>query len=428
MIQKTKFTEVYIVGKGGRESAIHHFLRQANPNLNPNLNVIKSIKEISEVNTATLPPSLFIIGPEAPLVDGVADQLHNQGHFVFGPSKQAAQLEGSKIFAKKFMIKAQVPTARHAVVDSIESVRTALANHNFFSAPYVLKADGLAGGKGVFICKDETELYEKAKLLFEDNALGAAGQTALLEERLDGFEMSVLALTNGSDFQILPVAQDHKRLKDHQQGPNTGGMGTTAPFLVDPELMKDIVDHVVKPSVQHLGKENFVFRGVLFVGIMIVKNKPYVLEYNVRFGDPETQSVLPLIAMENPVDLFLEIACGNMPKFKVKKNYHSCCVVIAAENYPDQPVFGSSITIENMIPDQGVPEVYFSETEQQTKSSYLLLGGANLLNNQWKVGGGRVLNCVGLGSTASEARHRAYALTKNIYFKGMQFRTDIGKN
>lgn len=411
---------IFILGKGGREAAIHHFLIQNNPNLE-----IKKIKDISEVNLESLAtPSFFIIGPEAPLVAGIADLLRQRGHVVFGPSQEAALLEGSKLFAKRFMLKAQVPTARHVVVQSVQDVMDALHKNDFFSAPYILKADGLAGGKGVFICKTKQELLNNANLLFEQKILGDAGKTALLEERLDGYEMSVLVLTNGKEFQILPVAQDHKRLSDNDQGPNTGGMGTTAPYPVHADLMESIINDVVAPSVAQLEKEKLLFRGVLFIGLMIVDQSPYILEYNVRFGDPETQSVLPLIQMDNPVDLFLSIAQGQIPSFKIKTNTHSCCVVIAAENYPDQPKLGAPIHFSNLTRSNQMDELYSSTDNKQ---NYVLLAGTQNKDQQVLVNGGRVLNCLGTGKTLEEARANAYALTKQIHFTGMQNRTDIGK-
>lgn len=416
---------IFILGQGGRESAIRHFIQQ-----DPLQPKIHQYKELNQIQLSQISPSLFIIGPEAPLVDGVADLLRNHGHQVFGPSKHAAQLEGSKIFAKDFMIRAGVPTGRHAVVQSVHDVEQALKNHTFFSPPYVLKADGLAGGKGVFICDDRATLLEKAKLLFEEGILGEAGKSALLEERLDGYEMSVLVLTNGQQFKTLPVAQDHKRLKDGQQGPNTGGMGTTAPFPVPSQLMDEITRDVIAPSIAQLEKENFLFRGVLFIGLMIVNHKPYVLEYNVRFGDPETQSVLPLIEMTHPVELFQKIAIGEIPNFQIKANKHTCCVVIAAENYPEKPIMGTPIEFQHLQAESAQsPDVLIPTEDQKSKDKYVLLGGARKNSDQgpWQVAGGRVLNCVGSGNTLQEAHQQAYSMIKNIQFKGMQYRTDIGK-
>ncbi len=416
---------IFIIGQGGRESAIRHFLQR-----NPKPLKIDQYRDPKQLRLQDLEPSLFIIGPEAPLVDGISDLLRHHGHTVFGPSKESAQLEGSKVFAKNFMLRAGVPTARHVVVSSVKDVQLALQNHSYFSAPYVLKADGLAGGKGVFICDDEQTLLKQANRIFEENLLGDAGKTALLEERLDGYEMSILVLTNGKEFRTLPVAQDHKRLLDGQRGPNTGGMGTTAPFPVQPKLMERIIQTVIAPSVAQLEKENFLFRGVLFIGLMIVDQKPYILEYNVRFGDPETQSILPLIDMQNPVDLFQKIAMGELPDFHIKENQHTCCVVVAAENYPDQPVMGTLIQTKDLVELNAGQDVLVPAELAPSPDRYVLLGGAlkKPEQNQWQVSGGRVLNCVGVGNSLQEAQDKAYSLIQNIHFQGKQFRTDIGSS
>ena len=235
---------------------------------------------------------LVIIGPEKELVCGWGDVFRSQGFKVFGPGQKASMLEGSKIFSKKFMESAGVPTARHFVV---EGVKQTLESAVQFSPPYVLKADGLCAGKGVFICQNLKELKEKAKKLFEEKIFGPAGEKALLEEFQNGHELSLFILTNGKESTALPLAQDYKKLKEKSRGPNTGGMGAVAPKIISPLLMEKIQNKIVQPTLLQIQKQNLFYRGVLYIGLMIVEDEPFVLEYNVRFGDPECQALLPLI-------------------------------------------------------------------------------------------------------------------------------------
>lgn len=347
-----------------------------------------------------------VIGPEDPLVDGLADRLRERGILVFGPGKDAALLEGSKIFAKTFMQEAGVPTASFAVVDSVEAVRAALPK---FTPPYVLKADGLAAGKGVFICKTADELLARSEDLFVKKTLGDAGKQALLEQFQPGWEMSFLVLTNGESFKSLPVAQDHKRLMDDDQGPNTGGMGTIAPLRVDPDLRARIEREIIDPTVRLLHKKGLVYRGVIFIGLMITENGPMILEYNTRFGDPETQVILPLVDGDWG-HIFHEIACGRLPDIGLKQ-MSACCVIMAAPGYPDHPQKGVVI--------EGDPQV-------DSASSYFIHAGTKKTDGQWTVNGGRVLGAVGLGSSAKEAIGNAYALSEQVRWAGMQKRRDIG--
>lgn len=410
---------VLVIGSGGREHAIVRSLQLSQsvqkifsaPGNAGLLSVAKKapidIKNHHSVISFCLREKidLVIVGPEDPLVDGLCDSLRAEGINCFGPAKAAARLEGSKIFAKTFMQECQVPTADAFVVDSVQSTLQA-AQH--WSAPYILKADGLAAGKGVFICSSLQELKSAAEELFEKKILGDAGCRALLEKNLPGYEISFLVLTNGKEFSPLPLAQDHKRLSDGNKGPNTGGMGTVAPVQISPELYKKIIERVVQPSVKHLANRNFIYRGVLFIGLMIVDNEPYVLEYNVRFGDPETQVVLPLIE-NNLADLFYQISRGEMPDVKFNR-LHSICVVNAAPGYPLQA--------EKDIPIHLPPD---------SVDSYILHAGTTLnAESQLLANGGRVLNVVAVGNSFESVRKKAYESNEKIDFKGRQFRTDIG--
>ena len=410
---------ILVIGSGGREHAVVKALAEspAKPKLfcapgNAgiaqlaqilNLN-IKDHSQVLEASTREKIDLVFI-GPEDPLVDGLADTLRQKNISVFGPSKEAAQLEGSKIFAKAFMKKAGVPTAEAFEVSTVEA---ALSHAKSFTPPYILKADGLAAGKGVFICKTSAELKLAAQFLFETKSLGAAGHSALLEKNLPGYEISFLILTNGEDFAALPLAQDHKRLLDDDKGPNTGGMGTFAPMNIDQVLYDKIIQRVVAPSVQQLKKEKFVFRGVLFIGLMIVDNEPYVLEYNVRFGDPETQVILPLI-QNDLADIFLKLSHGEIQPLNFKKQA-SFCIVNAAPGYPDQPQKNIAIELPS---DHAQAYVLHAGTA--------LDSAGNLVSN-----GGRVLNIVAIADTPESARKSAYEFNTKVKMQGRQFRNDIG--
>jgi phosphoribosylamine--glycine ligase len=348
------------------------------------------------------------IGPEDPLVQGIADDLRARGVLVIGPSRDAALLEGSKIFAKQFMRDAQVPTAAFEIVQSVESTLTAAKK---FSPPYILKADGLAAGKGVYICQNLDELGKAAHQLFVEKILGTAGERAVLEENLPGWELSYLVITDGLRFEALPLAQDHKRLKDLHQGPNTGGMGTVAPLKIDPSLDQQIREKIIAPTVATIQSKGFTYRGVLFVGVMVTSDGPKTLEYNVRLGDPETQVILPLL--ENDLgQLFLDLAKGMLRPLSLK-NLYSCCVILAAEGYPDKPIKGVSIE---------------GDLSYETVSSYFIHAGTQKDGHGiWRTNGGRVLGAVGIGSSAKEASENAYSQASKVRWPGLQMRQDIGR-
>ena len=410
---------ILVLGSGGREHAVAKcFLQSAHCkqlycatenaglsqiaiSLNLDLKNHQQVADECKKNNI----SFVFIGPEDPLVDGLADSLRQNNIAVFGPSKEAAQLEGSKIFAKKFMQQAEVPTAAATEVGCVEQTLQAAKN---FTAPYVLKADGLAAGKGVFICDNLEELKLSAEKIFVQKIFGKAGATALLEQNLKGYELSYLVLTDGHNFQSLPIAQDHKRLLDNNKGLNTGGMGTIAPLKIDESLNEKILNRVVKPSIQQLEKNNYLFRGVLFIGLMIVDNEPYVLEYNVRFGDPETQVILPLIK-NDILELFYNLANGHLNTISVNSLY-SFCIVNAAEGYP-----------ESVVKDTPI------ELPTSNNFSYILHAGTRLNQHKTLVSnGGRVLNVVSISNSLEHARQLAYELNEKIKMHGRQFRNDIG--
>lgn len=347
-----------------------------------------------------------VVGPENYLVAGIADQLRALGVEVVGPSQIAAQLEGSKIFSKEFMVRAGVPTAPFEIVDNVADTLRAAQK---FTPPYVLKADGLAAGKGVFLCATLPELKAAAEALFEQKTLGVAGLRALLEQYQDGYELSYLVLTNGSEFEALPLAQDHKRLGDGDTGPNTGGMGVVGPMMIDAALREQIDSLIVRPSVRNLSGSGLLYRGVLYIGVMVTPKGPTVLEYNVRFGDPEAQVIMPLLDGDWGY-VFSRLAHGEMSPMKWK-NLQMACVVLAAQGYPDAPV--QDAVIEGDLGYQGA-------------SSYFLHAGTAKKDGHWVTNGGRVLNAIGMGSSRAEALREAYSQAKHAQWRGQLMRSDIG--
>lgn len=372
--------------------------------------------------TQELKPDLVFVGPEDPLVQGLADQLREIGVKVFGPSAEGAKLEASKNFCKEFLVQAGVPTARYKKVSSVREVEEALragsgdavtsSQTTNWRSPFVLKADGLAGGKGVVICETEAELLKNARQFFEQKQFGTASATAVFEEFLSGYECSLLVLTNTRDYQILPLAQDHKRLLDGGLGPNTGGMGTIAPLPISAEVMSDIESRIVEPTVRALEQQQIDYRGVLFFGLMMTPQGPSVLEINCRFGDPETQSVLPLLKSDF-FEICLSVAEGKLQSLECHSEKHVACVVVAAPGYPDQPIKGGVI-----------------EGQLQTDSSNAYWIGAGVEKDQsdhWIASGGRVLNAMGFGANRNEALAKAYELIASIRYPGCQYRKDIGR-
>lgn len=348
-----------------------------------------------------------VIGPEQYLVQGLADQLRRLGVNVVGPSAAASQLEGSKVFAKEFMMQAGVPTARYVVVEEVAATLKAAQK---FTPPYVLKADGLAAGKGVFVCATLPELKTAAEFLFVQKGLGQAGRKALLEEFQEGYELSYLILTNGAEAQALPVAQDHKRVGDGDVGPNTGGMGVVCPLTVSAELQAQIQTLIVEPTLRNLQGTGLLYRGVLYIGLMVTSKGPTIIEFNVRFGDPECQGILPLLEGDWG-HVFFKLAAGDLMPLRWK-SVHMACIVMAAPGYPDAPEKG--VVIEG---DLGA----------QSASSYFLHAGTGKnARGEWITAGGRVLNCIGMGSKLPEALQAAYAQARKVNWPGVIMRKDIG--
>jgi phosphoribosylamine---glycine ligase len=412
--------KILVIGQGGREHAIVRALSHS-PQVDK-IHVIPGndgMAHEAACHQLELRPEILahfaksegfdlaIVGPEQPLADGVSDALRAVGLRVFAPGKAASRLESSKVFAKEFMKKAGAPTARYFEVNSVQAALTAAQS---FAPPYVLKADGLCAGKGVVICKTLEDLKTAASDMFEKKILGPAGARALLEEFQQGWELSCHILTNGREYQILPFSQDHKRIADGDQGPNTGGMGVVGPLTVDPKLIESIKLKILDPVIAELNHSQMVYRGVLYLGLMITADGPQILEFNARFGDPETQVIMPLLKGDW-AEVFSSVADGEIKQLQWKP-IHVCAVVLASPGYPLNPEKGVKI--------EGDPLA-------DTASSYFLHAGTKKIVDSWIVNGGRVLNAIGIGSTLSEAIKQAYAQSRKVNWRGLQMRSDIGK-
>ncbi|EBF5702219.1 phosphoribosylamine--glycine ligase [Campylobacter coli] len=348
---------------------------------------------------------LCIVGSESFLAEGVVDIFKQHNIPIFGPTKAAAMLETSKSFMKSFLKKYRIKTAKFLNTNDIEKAKNFILS---LTPPIVVKADGLCAGKGVIIAKTHEEAIEEASKMLSGESFGEAGKLIVVEEFLDGFELSIFAVCDGNDFVLLPAAQDHKKLLDGDKGPNTGGMGAYAPSsLANESLLGKIQKDIIIPTLAGMKKEGSEFCGVLFIGIMVVGNKPYVLEFNVRFGDPECEVLMPLI--ENPLELILATTQKRLrhTKIKIKKDY-AVGVVCASENYPYKSSPKSEISITN------IPE-----------NTHISYAGVSLEDGKLMADGGRVLVCVGTGSSIEEAQKKAYELCENVHFKGKQFRKDI---
>lgn len=375
---------------------------------------------------------LIVIGPEQPLAEGLADSARERGFRVFAPSKSGARLEASKIHAKELMLAAGVRTARSFTVSSVAETLNAASN---FRPPYVLKADGLAAGKGVFIDKTLAELEKSARFLFEEKGLGEAGARALLEEYSPGIELSHLVLTDGHGFISMPAARDHKRLGDGDEGPNTGGMGVVAPVPLEAGLLDRIERDVVTPVILEIERRGLVFRGVLYFGLMLTPDGPSVLEFNTRFGDPEAQVLMALLDDENGpgwLEALTKISEGELPKLKWRTDRSVACLVLAAEGYPDRPVKGALIS--GLDEDGALKERFIGASDDSGtrlgEAAYVLHAGSKFgPNGDFVTNGGRVINVVAISDRDMKtAIELAYAAAKSVTWKGQQVRSDIGRS
>jgi len=415
--------KVLVVGSGGREYAIGQALKKdenvekvyfapgngATLQLGENISISDHNELADYVEKEGI--DLTVVGPEAPLVAGIVDIFKERGLKIFGPSKKAAQLEGSKIFMKNFLARHNIPTARFLQTDSIEE---AFKFIDSLPTPIVVKADGLCAGKGVIIAPTKEMAKKAASEMLSGKAFGEAGTKIVVEEFLDGYELSLFAICDGKDFVLLPAAQDHKRLLDNDEGPNTGGMGAYAPTpLIDEELYKKIEDRIIRPTIDGMAKEGMPFEGVLFAGLMIVNGDPYTLEFNVRFGDPECEVLMPLL--KTPAsELFDKAASGKLDELKVEFiDKYAVGVVMASRDYPYKSSEPAEIIVD---------EIVHTELNEIAHIAY---AGVSLIDEKLMATGGRVLVCVGLGDSIKEARDNAYMLCGQVHFAGKQCRSDI---
>ena len=416
---------VVIIGSGGREHALALKIKESpeltklyiipgNPGTkalgeNININPSEQNKIIEFCKQKEI--DLVIIGPEQPLVEGLANRLRENSIIVFGPNKEAAQIESSKSFAKKVMKEAGVPTAKYIPFNSnmLEPAKDYIRNKKY---PCVIKADGLAAGKGVFICNDSKEAEEALNLIFHNKAFGESGEKVLVEEYLTGEEVSVFAICDGNEFVCLPVSQDHKRIGDNDTGKNTGGMGAYAPApIVNPQLFEQIKNRILYPVVRTLNKRNASFVGCLYAGLIITDEGPKVIEFNCRFGDPETQVVLPVIKGDF-LHLLYTASLGNIDKAAVEYNGgSSVCVVAVSGGYPDSYEKGFEITGLNELRPDII--IYHAGTKE--------------LNGKVITDGGRVLGVTAVlpDFNLMLAKDLAYKALENINFINIYYRKDI---
>lgn len=414
--------KVLIIGSGGREHAIAYSLNKSpkvkeihaipgnpgiaqigtcHPGSVEDLNFILNFVEENNID-------FTVIGPEVPLCLGLADLLENNGHKVFGPRKEAATLEGSKAFSKNFMMKHNIPTANYKEVNSFEEAKESLKE---FAYPVVIKADGLAAGKGVVIADNEEVAISTLRCMMVDGSLKEAGNKVVLEEFLTGYECSLLCFTDGKTIVPMVSAKDHKQIFDGNNGPNTGGMGTISPNPFMNENMSEILNNeILIPFIKGLNNENMDYRGVIFIGLMIENNKAKVLEFNVRFGDPETQSIL-LRLDSDLFEIMNAVFNKTLDQVEIKwKKEQAGCLVLASAGYPGSYEKGKIIKgLENIDEDVIV-----------------FHAGTSLKNNEIVTNGGRVLNVCALGNSLEEVREKIYRGAKQISFDGKYYRNDIG--
>ena len=414
--------KVLVVGSGGREAAIAYALNKSpkvdklyalpgNPGIGEIATLINgSVEDLDFIlkTVEDLGIDFTVVGPEVPLCMGLADLLESHGHKVFGPTSSSATLEGSKAFSKDFMKRHHIPTADYEEVDDYDKAVKALKH---FSYPLVIKADGLAAGKGVVICEDEETALKTLREFMLEGSLKEAGNKLVIEEFLKGFECSLLCFTDGETIIPMVTVKDHKQIYDDNKGPNTGGMGTVSPNPFMPNFSKEMLDSILKPFISGLKEDGMDYRGVIFIGLMI-DNKAKVLEFNVRFGDPETQSIL--LRLESDLfDIMYATSNKTLKDVEVKWNDDTVCtLVLASGGYPGSYQKGLEIKNLDKVADDIV----------------VFHAGTKVTDGKLVTSGGRVLNICATGKNLEEARAKVYEAAEIIDFEGKYYRKDIGLN
>lgn len=419
---------ILIIGSGGREHALAWKIRQS-PLVdkifcapgNPGIAELAECVPIEANNLDGLVQfarekkiDLTVVGPEHPLTNGIVDLFVFEGLKIFGPSKVAAEIEGSKVFAKQFMEKYNIPTAAYRVFTAPQRY-DAERYINEVPVPIVIKADGLAAGKGVTVCETKDRALEVLKMMMDDKAFGDAGSRVVIEEFLEGEELSILAITDGKEFVALSPVQDHKRIFDNDLGKNTGGMGAYAPAPVFTEQIFETIKHtIIKPALTGMAKEGRLYKGCLYIGLMITETGPKVIEFNCRFGDPETQVVLPLLE-DDLVDLMLKSISGGLPVAVNVNDKSAVCVVVASGGYPDAYETGK--------------EIFGLLVARSVRGVIIFHAGTAKRNDLLVTAGGRVLGITALGPAddLQISIDNAYRAVEKITFDGAYYRSDIGK-
>lgn len=418
--------KILVVGSGGREHVLSWALRRSagvmdvfvvpgNPGMLPGAQPVSGdVQEIEALAglAEKLGVDLTIVGPEAPLCAGICDVFAARGLKIFGPDAKAAEIEGSKVFAKEFMARHNIPTGRHRVFKEYDK---ALAYVKYNEGSFVVKADGIAAGKGVFVCDTREEAEEALKRIFEDKALGGTENGVLIEEKLEGEECSYMVLCDGEHIVKMASSQDHKRAFDDDKGPNTGGMGAYSPApVVTAEVEERIMQNIIIPAVRGLEKEGRPYRGVLYAGLMIKDGLPFVLEFNCRFGDPEAQAVLPRLG-EDLAPLLADAAEGKLEERDLRWDPRTAlCVVMASAGYPDKYDKGFSIDGLDDVEEMVDVRVFMSGVATDPEEGGLLTAG------------GRVLGVTAMGDGIADAQRKAYEAVGKIQWEGAFYRKDIG--
>ena len=417
--------KVLVIGGGGREHALCWKLSQS-PKVdkiycipgNAGISEIAECRQMEyEKDFSSLAQFVVkekidftIVGPEVPLVNGIVDYFQKRGLAIFGPSKKAAELEGSKVFAKKFMKRHNIPTAPFRIFSDPDK---AIKYVNEEEGEKVIKADGLAFGKGSLVTSTKKEAIEAIELIMRKKAFGEAGRRIVVEERLRGKEISFFVLTDGKSIKPLISSRDHKRIYDGDKGPNTGGMGAFSPAPIPPSLYDKILRRIIVPTLQGMKEEGREYKGVLYAGLMIEKEEPRVLEFNVRFGDPETQVTLPRLK-NDLLEVLWAVHTGNLYKINLEWRHHAAvCVILASRGYPGKYEKGKEI--------QGL------ENLARIKNVFPFFAGVKKEDGKLVTSGGRVIGVTALADSLKRSVQDVYRAVNKVYFEGMYYRRDIGR-